>query len=122
MLAIVHHRAVDAVRRRRPTGQTEADAPLPAALVVPDIWGEVRQRLDAAVVRDALARLAPLQREALELAYFKGLTQQEIAARTGAPLGTVKSRVRLGLEALRTEIEAMERAPYPALPEGGGVA
>jgi RNA polymerase sigma-70 factor (ECF subfamily) len=111
MLSIAHHRAVDAVRRRRPTSELEQDgAPLPPALVAPDIWGEVRQRLDAATVRAALDRLAPLQREAIELAYFKGLTQQDIAARTESPLGTVKSRVRRGLQALRTEIEAMERS------------
>jgi RNA polymerase sigma-70 factor (ECF subfamily) len=52
-------------------------------------------------VRQALAALSESQREALELAYFSGLTQQEIAVRTGAPLGTVKSRMRLGLLAMR---------------------
>jgi RNA polymerase sigma-70 factor, ECF subfamily len=118
MLAITHHRAIDAVRRRRPTSELEPEGgALPPALVVPDIWGEVRQRLDAATVRTALDRLAPLQREAIELAYFKGLTQQDIAARTDSPLGTVKSRVRLGLQALRTEIEAMERSLPPT--DGG---
>jgi RNA polymerase sigma-70 factor (ECF subfamily) len=115
ILAIAHHRAVDAVRRRRTTSALAGDeGPLPPALVRPDLWGEVRQRLDADVVREALGRLAPLQREAIELAYFSGLTQQEIATRTGSPLGTVKSRVRLGLQALRTEIEAIERVPVPA--------
>ena len=112
MFAIAHHRAIDAVRRRRPTAELEPDAgSLPPALVAPDIWGEVRQRLDAETVRRALERLSPLQREAIELAYFGGLTQTEIAERTGAALGTVKSRVRLGLLALRTEIEAQERGP-----------
>jgi RNA polymerase sigma-70 factor (ECF subfamily) len=86
------------------------EATPPPSLVAPDVWAEVRQRLDAGTVREALGRLAPLQREAIELAYFGGLTQHDIAARTGAPLGTVKSRVRLGLAALRTEIEALDRA------------
>ena len=49
----------------------------------------------------ALGTLSDVQREALELGYFGGLTQQEIAERTGAPLGTVKSRMRLGLLAMR---------------------
>ena len=52
-------------------------------------------------VRVALASLTHVQREALELAYFGGLTQSEIAERTGTPLGTVKSRMRLGLLAMR---------------------
>lgn len=110
MLAIAHYRAIDAVRRRRPTtalpGPQES---VPPALVLPDIWVEVIARLDAATIRRALDRLSPVQREVLELAYFNGLTQQDIATRTGTPLGTVKSRARLGLLALRTELEAMER-------------
>ena len=102
LLAIVHHRAVDAVRRRRPTVELpeREDAP-PAPLTVPDVWSEVAGRLDAAAIRVALATLSAAQREAIELAYFGGLTQQEIAVRTGTPLGTVKSRVRLGLLAMR---------------------
>ena len=52
-------------------------------------------------MQDALATLSDVQREAIELAYFGGLTQQEIAERTATPLGTVKSRMRLGLLAMR---------------------
>ena len=63
--------------------------------------GEVATNLDADEVRAALASLTDVQREALELAYFGGLTQTEIAERTGTPLGTVKSRMRLGLLAMR---------------------
>jgi RNA polymerase sigma factor (sigma-70 family) len=102
LLSIVHHRAVDAVRRRRPTTELpDRETTPPAALTIPDIWPEVAGRLDRESVRAALAGLADPQREALELAYFGGLTQQEIAARTGAPLGTVKSRMRLGLLSMR---------------------
>jgi RNA polymerase sigma-70 factor (ECF subfamily) len=102
LLSIVHHRAIDAVRRRRPTTPLpeREDVP-PAALMLPDVWSEVAADLDAEAVRGALAVLSDVQREAIELAYFGGLTQQEIAARTDTPLGTVKSRMRLGLLAMR---------------------
>jgi len=102
LLSIVHHRAIDAVRRRRPTVELpdREEAP-PASLQLPDVWGEVSASLDADTVREALRILSDVQREAIELAYFGGLTQQEIAARTATPLGTVKSRMRLGLLAMR---------------------
>ena len=110
ILSITHHRAIDAVRRRRPVGTLpEPEMPPPPALVRPDLWGEIAGRLDADAVRGALATLSAVQRQAIELAYFGGLTQEEIAARTDAPLGTVKSRVRLGLLALRSELERSGR-------------
>lgn len=106
LLAIVHHRAIDAIRRRRPTTELpEIDAALPEALTLPDVWAEVSANLDSVIVREALVALSDVQREALELAYFGGLTQQEIAERTGTPLGTVKSRMRLGLLAMRRSLE-----------------
>jgi RNA polymerase sigma factor (sigma-70 family) len=106
LLSIVHHRAIDAIRRRRPTTDLpEVEAALPAALTLPDVWAEVSASLDATAVRAALGALSDVQREALELAYFGGLTQGEIAERTGAPLGTVKSRMRLGLLAMRRTLE-----------------
>jgi RNA polymerase sigma-70 factor, ECF subfamily len=102
LLAIVHHRAIDAVRRRRPAADLpERDEAPPLSLRLPDVWAEVAANLDAVAVRDALAALTDVQREAIELAYFGGLTQVEIAEQTGAPLGTVKSRMRLGLLAMR---------------------
>lgn len=102
LLAIVHHRAIDAIRRRRPTTELpeREDVP-PPAMTLPDIWPEVAGNLDREAIAAALGALSDVQREAIELAYYGGLTQQEIAARTGAPLGTVKSRVRLGLLAMR---------------------
>jgi RNA polymerase sigma-70 factor (ECF subfamily) len=102
LLSIVHHRAIDAVRRRRPTTDlpSREEAP-PPALRLPDVWTEVVANLDAAAVRAALASLTDVQREAIELAYFGGLTQVEIAEQTATPLGTVKSRMRLGLLAMR---------------------
>jgi RNA polymerase sigma-70 factor, ECF subfamily len=107
LLAIVHHRAIDAVRRRRPTAELpDIDLPPPDALTLPDLWPDVSAVLDAETVRGALGALSDVQREAIELAYFGGLTQQEIAERTGTPLGTIKSRMRLGLLAMRRALEA----------------
>jgi RNA polymerase sigma factor (sigma-70 family) len=102
LLAIVHHRAIDALRRRRPESELpdREDAP-PATLTLPDVWPEVAGRLLRLEILSALRTLSDVQREAIELAYFGGLTQQEIAKKTGTPLGTVKSRMRLGLLAMR---------------------
>ena len=103
LLSIVHHRAIDEVRRRRNLEalpeQDDDDAP--AALTLPDVWSQVAQRFDAGAVREAFGQLPEAQREVLLLAYYEGLTNEQIAARTRAPLGTVKGRIRLGLLHLR---------------------
>lgn len=107
LLSIVHHRGIDAVRRRRPTSELpETEAGLPQSLTMPDTWAVVAEGLDRAAIEIALARISDVQREAIELAYFAGLTQTEIAERTGVPLGTVKGRMRLGLEGLRAAMLA----------------
>ncbi len=107
LLSIVHHRAIDAIRRRRPTTELpDLELPPPPAFTLPDVWSEVAAGLDADTVREVLGVLSDVQRQAIELAYFGGLTQQEIADRTGTPLGTVKSRMRLGLLAMRRALEA----------------
>ncbi|WP_445150299.1 sigma-70 family RNA polymerase sigma factor [Baekduia sp. Peel2402] len=62
---------------------------------------------DRSTVRDALGRLPDAQREALVLAYWGGLTADQIAERAGVPLGTAKSRIRLGLARLRSELEML---------------
>ena len=102
LLSIVHHRAIDAIRRRRPTTELpETDAVAPVELTLPDLWGSVAEGLDRAAILEALGAISAVQRESLELAYFGGLTQVEISDRLGVPLGTVKSRIRLGLLGLR---------------------
>jgi len=126
LLSIVHHRAIDAIRRRKPTTELpeREDVP-PAELRLPDIWAEVSANLDADAVRGAMAVLSDVQRQAIELAYFGGLTQQEIAFRMDTPLGTVKSRMRLGLLAMRralTDDDAGDLepvAPDGSVPDGG---
>ena len=110
IIAICHHRAVDVLRRRRPSSPLpDPELPPPVQLVSVDVWPAVSRALDAEAVRGALNGLPAAQREAIELAYFGGLTQQEIAARTDVPLGTVKSRVRLGLVALRDALRSVDR-------------
>jgi len=104
LFAIARSRALDRLRaRQRHAAAVEAAAGAPPADPVgsetPEaavLFGELRGQ-----VRAALARLPADQREAIELAYYGALTQAEIAARTGIPLGTVKTRVRLGLLRLR---------------------
>ena len=68
----------------------------------PASGAEVSER--RALVRQALLALPPEQREVLELAYFRGLSQTEIAERMGQPLGTIKTRVRLAMEKLRDRL------------------
>ena len=99
VLTLVHRRAVDVVRReqRRRTEPLES-APEPrAASSEEDAW----LRLDRERIQHALAQLPDQQRETIELAYYGGYTQSELAARLGQPLGTIKSRMFAGLSRLR---------------------
>jgi len=101
-------RAIDRIRSVRRRGETFV-APLDEALAAASSapGGDAAQRAaDRSVVTSALGRLPGPQREVLELAYYGGLTQTEIAERIKQPLGTVKTRTRLGLERLR---EMMKR-------------
>jgi len=66
-----------------------------------DLEDEAGQREAAEKVRGVLARLPQEQRKALEMAFFEGMTHTEIAGKTGEPLGTIKTRIRTGLLALR---------------------
>jgi RNA polymerase sigma-70 factor, ECF subfamily len=104
ILSITHHRSIDAIRRRPAQELPDPVLPPAAALVSPGLWGEVAGRVDADRLHNAVATLSPVQREVIELVYFGGLTQEEIADRIDAPLGTVKSRVRLGLLVLKGEL------------------
>jgi RNA polymerase sigma-70 factor (ECF subfamily) len=107
LLTIVHHKAVDSVRRR--SGRPErplpdaADAVIGEAFIAggaqPDELAEMA--FDAQAVREAMAQVPDDQRRTIEMAYFAGMTHVEIAAETGVPLGTVKSRLRIGLEKMR---------------------
>jgi RNA polymerase sigma-70 factor (ECF subfamily) len=111
LLTIARSRALDRYRsasaRKRAHDSAEAGAPPPAPLADPGADSEQAQL--AARIRQALETLPAEQRQVLELAYFGGLSQSEVAARLGKPLGTVKSWTRQGLSRLR---EAMPRAQW----------
>jgi RNA polymerase sigma factor (sigma-70 family) len=99
ILTLVHRRAVDAVRReQRRRADTLEHAPEPSVEGVDeDAW----LRLQRERVQAALRSLPDAQREALELAYYGGFSQSELAERLGEPLGTIKSRMFAGLSRLR---------------------
>ncbi len=108
LLSVVHHKAVDAVRReesqRRRQNLAEEDFALDEAGAVRDVEEEAWTRVVADQVRSALQTLSQPQREALTLAYYGGYTQREVAALTGTPLGTVKTRMLVGMRRLKAEL------------------
>ena len=99
LLTLVHRRAVDVVRREEPRrAEPLDDAPHATG---GDTEEEAWLRLRRARVQEALKRLPDKQREVLELAYYGGFTQSELADRLGEPIGTIKSRMFSGLANLR---------------------
>ena len=103
---IARNRQIDVIRKEA--------RPVPEALAIDDETGEdpdgaevmaLEQETDR--LRDALAKLAPAQREMIERAYLGELTHTEIRDATGLPLGTIKSRIRLGLDRLRHELKEL---------------
>ena len=117
LLSVVHHRCIDELRRRSRTetplddetvGSVLNTAPDPEPQPLEQVW--VREQQTA--VRSALAQIPENQRQVLELAYFGGLSHSQIADKLGQPLGTVKTRIRLGMQGLRLLLE-----PYGLLSE-----
>ncbi len=100
ILTLVHRRSVDLVRRQEQRrGEPLESAPEPVASE--QVEEQAAIRFQRQVVQEALRQLPPDQREALELGYYAGLTQSELAERLGQPLGTIKSRMFTGLTRLR---------------------
>ena len=110
LLSLIHHRCIDLLRRRSrtevPLEQDENGGfldmqPDPG----PDPGDQAWMQEERREILTALGQIAPNQREVIELAYFRGLSQSQIAARLQQPLGTVKTRVRMGLQNLRALLE-----------------
>lgn len=115
LLSITHNLSIDEVRRRKRRPQ-RADSDEPEALLaaLPDEGLDVEEEVWLSSLRvsiqNALKQLPVAQREAIELAYFQGLTQREIADTLGEPLGTIKTRMRLGMLKLREQLGPMVSA------------
>ena len=102
LLSVVHHKAIDACRRRRgrPPDNSSPNLILPP-LEGEDVWKEVANNLDREALTAALSQIPAEQREAIEMAYFGGYTHREISELKQVALGTVKGRIRIGMEKLR---------------------
>ena len=109
IISIMRHRAIDYLRgvHRRSIlkkvnwEEVERDE----RTAIPDAWEEAWHSVQVTQVRECMMKLSPEQRMVIELAYFGGLTQAEIANRCHIPLGTVTDRIRLGLRRLKQELE-----------------
>jgi RNA polymerase sigma-70 factor (ECF subfamily) len=108
IMTLVHRRAVDLVRReqrRRADSLPEAEPAAPEGSAEDAVW----LRLERERVQQALRQLPDRQRETLELAYYGGFTQSELADRLGRPLGTIKSQMFAALAGLREVLDAQSQ-------------
>jgi len=103
LLAITHHRAIDELRSRRGKDMRReiSDDSLPPLVALDSGFDEALLRGE---VHEALHVLPPAQRDVIELIFWGGLTRREVADRLHLPLGTVHTRLRLGMEKLRTAL------------------
>ena len=101
LFSLARHKAIDLVRREANVRKRTADVDLEFEEAADDVDHEAWMRVRRDGVRAAIEQLTPLQREALEMAFFGGLTHVEVSERLGIPLGTAKTRIRSALLRLR---------------------
>jgi RNA polymerase sigma-70 factor (ECF subfamily) len=108
LIGIARHKVVDALRREE---RVVARAERAAALADPTPASDLDRLAERLVLAGALGRLRPEAREVVELAFHSDLTHEQIAQRTGRPLGTVKAQIRRSLASLRRHLEGIDAAP-----------
>ena len=104
IMTIVRNRSIDELRRRRREPIRGELSPNQPGTIENDPWPETWKAHCGEAIRGALEGLAPEQRRVVELGFFGGLSHAEIAQRLGAPLGTIKKRMRSGLQRLRVSL------------------
>jgi RNA polymerase sigma-70 factor, ECF subfamily len=104
LVRVTRNRALDVLRSRAAHPQVEISAEMPENDALEDT---AFANMNCRVVRDAMAQLPESERTLIELGFFGGLTHQELARRTGVPLGTVKTRIRSGLRRLRAMLDGV---------------
>lgn len=102
IVRVTRNRALDVLRSRATRGESEFPESMPESEGIEEA---AFARIDAQRVRAALAALPGEQREPIELGFFSGITHEEIARRSGIPLGTIKTRIRSGLRKLRSVLD-----------------
>ncbi len=109
VMSVAHHKIVDIIRARRRSVATSEPQDYDMLALIPSgqraTDEEAVLNVDRVRVRAALDRLPQAQREVIELAYYQGYSQSEIAEKLVQPLGTVKTRVRLAMQKLRLDLE-----------------
>lgn len=113
LLSITHNMAIDELRKRKRRPQrADLEDPVAAIANITDTEPSVEEHAQLGSLREelrtALEHLPVNQRDPIELAYFRGFTQREIAGILGEPLGTIKTRMRLGMRKLREQLDQRE--------------
>lgn len=106
LLSVVHHRAIDVWRRRRSRPTTSATLEFNEPVAETEaVWRQVANSIDHETIKKAMNKLPDEQRRVIAMAYFEGYTHREIAEVTKIPLGTVKGRIRRGMDKLRNLLD-----------------